>query len=325
MLRIRSHALLTLALLGAASAGSGEVAPVRSPSGVLERRVLAMGTTFSLRLEGPEHLLEGASEGALAEVVRIEGALSTWREDSAFAALNAAGGREVRLDREWLDLLAAALRQTERTDGCFDPVLMSLLRAWKVREGTRFPGAAALRRARAAAGVRLLSLDAAAGTARLLHPEAGVEEGAFGKGYALDCALFKLREAGVPSGLLDFGGQLLAFGPASPVSLADPKDRARPRLSLMLKEASLSTSGASERGLHILDPRTGRPRTAWGSASALAPTGFEADCLSTALFVMGPVAGLRWASAHGVAACFLLNDGRIRMSPAFKALAPTIL
>lgn len=312
----------TLLLVPALVAAQGAVpARDRDRGGlVLDRRVLAMGTELRLHLAGTGDL-DRASEAALAEAARLEAACSTWRSDSVWSRLNAAGGRPMALDREWLDLLGRMKAWQARTGGAFDPVLLSLVQTWGLRHrGGETPEAPVLEAARQASGAALLELDPAAGTARLRHPAAGVEEGGFLKGYALD----RMKAAAAcPAGLLDFGGQLLAWGPAVEASVADPRDRRRPRLSFRLREASLSCSGASERGRHILDPRTGRPCPAWGGTAAVAADGLTADVLSTALFVLGPEAGLAWADREGVAAAFLLNDGSLRMSRAFRALNPT--
>jgi thiamine biosynthesis lipoprotein len=199
---------------------------------------------------------------------------------------------------------------------------MALLQAWDIRLGGRTPDAGALAAARRASGQALLELDRDHGTARLLDPAAGVEEGGFLKGYALDAMR---RIAGVPSGWIDFGGQVLAWGRPLTVDIADPQERQRTRCTLVLVEASLSCSGTSERGRHILDPRTGEPCTAWGSSAVVAADALSADVLSTALYVLGADAGLAWAEAHAVAAAFLLNDGSVRMSTAFRALHPTLM
>jgi thiamine biosynthesis lipoprotein len=303
LLRIRTLAPITLALLASVSAGAADP----------DRTVLAMGT--ALRVTGRA---EGAAvEAALAEVARIEAACSTWREDSAWSRLNRAGGQPVALDPEWLDLLEAAQRLQAETGGAFDPALGPLVAAWNLRGTGRTPSADELAAARAASGAHLLVLDRGQGAARFLHRDGGLEEGGFVKGYALDRAMGKIPGPGRI--LLDFGGQLLARGRAA-VSIADPAARGRAKVSIRLEDASLATSGASERGRHILDPRTGLPCAAWGSASVVRPSALEADALSTALFVMGPDQGLAWAAARRLPACFLLNDGRARMTREFKAL-----
>ncbi|MEI6592323.1 MAG: FAD:protein FMN transferase [Holophagaceae bacterium] len=292
-----------------------------SPRPALDRAVLAMGTQLHLHLEGGGDLGR-ASERALAETARIEAACSTWNPASAWSQLNAAEGRAVPLALEWVELLAQVQAWHRLTEGAFDPVLMALLQAWGTRQGGRTPSATALAEARRASGSALLVLDQSSGTARLAHPRAGVEEGGFLKGHALDAMR---KAAGLSSGWLDFGGQVLAWGHALRVDIADPLDRLRPRCSLLLRDASLSCSGTSERGRHLLDPRSGQPCAAWGSTAVVASEALSADVLSTALYVLGPEAGLAWAEHQGVAAAFLLNDGELRMTQAFLSLQPTLL
>ena len=89
------------------------------------------------------------------------------------------------------------------------------------------------------------------------------------------------------------------------VEIADPRGRRgrfglHPAGSIEVRDASVSTSGDSERSRtvggerigHLLDPRYGRPARDFGSATVVAPSGLAADVLSTAFFVLGPEAGL---------------------------------
>ena len=314
MIRIRTIAPLTFALF------LSGVALAEEPS--YQREVLAMGTRLSIAIEGKaQDQFALASEAAFEECNRIEAACSTWKSDSVFSRLNDAKGKAVPLDREWLELLSQARAWSRRTGRAFDPVLFRLLAVYGVREGGRIPAGTELAFARSASGAKHLHLDFSSGSAQL-EKSAGVEEGGFVKGYALDRMKVQLALSGIRSGLLDFGGQFLAFGSAMDVSIADPKDRTLPRFSISLQGASLASSGLSEHGHHIVDPRTGLLCEDWGSISVIAATGLDADCLSTALYVMGPDEGLVWSKRHHIAAIFLLSDGRIRMSPAFAAMHP---
>jgi thiamine biosynthesis lipoprotein ApbE len=111
---------------------------------------------------------------------------------------------------------------------------------------------------------------------------------------------------------------------------------------LPLRDASLSTSSNAERQRlvdgrpagHILDPRTGAFAAFRGSVTVLAPTGVDADALSTALFVDGPhsfAAGVSRRREHGVAVAFLVANGTgftpladppFRPLPAHRAARP---
>jgi len=102
--------------------------------------------------------------------------------------------------------------------------------------------------------------------------------------------------------------------------------------TLLLRDRSAATTGASERYVkidgrrvgHVLDPRSGAPVPAWGSVTVVAADPLAADALSTALFVLGPEAGLAWAMRHdGVEALFLVTGSegvRARWTPGLDTL-----
>lgn len=277
-----------------------------------------MGTRLRLHLEGPGDL-SAASEAAFGEASRIEGTCSTWIPGSAWSRLNATG--QGNLAPEWIALLTEAKAWSGRLEGAFDPVLGRLIATWGAREGGRVPSAQEVDAARQASGVAHLQIS---GDRVILTDGAWVEGGGFVKGYALDRMAGLLKARGISSGLLDFGGQLLAFGRPRAVSIADPVNRDLPRIKLQLQDASLACSGDAVRGKHLLDPRRGQPCEAWGEVAVVAGRGFDADVLSK-LFVLGPDAGLAWANAHGVAAAFLPNTGVPSLSRAFLALHPVLI
>lgn len=287
----------------------------------LERTVYSMGTRLDLHVEGEDQeRLVLATETAIREAERIEAECSTWRKSSTWSRFNASHGALYPLGQEWTRLLATVLEWNRRTEGTFDPVLGALIKAWGIRDGGRTPNASELKAAREASGASLLWLHPEDGTAQLRHPAAALEEGGFVKGYALDRMARELRRAGISAAVLNFGGQVLTFGPPYPVGVAAPEARGQAQVEVWLQDASLSSSGTSEHGRHILDPVSGERCPAWGSASAVADDGLTADILSLALFVMGPERGLRWADANGVAALLQLPGLPPLESNAFRAL-----
>ena len=100
-------------------------------------------------------------------------------------------------------------------------------------------------------------------------------------------------------------------------------------IDLELHGGSLATSAGSERDRvvaarrvgHVIDPRSGHPAPFNGSVIVWHERALAADILSTALFVMGPPAGLRWAERHDVAALFQVPDGASATGP--LALRPS--
>ena len=91
-------------------------------------------------------------------------------------------------------------------------------------------------------------------------------------------------------------------------------ERPRSASRLPWRKVIVATTGSSERKLvvdgvpfsHILDPRSGAPVPEWGAVTVVAPDGVSADCISTALYVMGPRLGGRWiAGRPGFEAVFV--------------------
>lgn len=292
--------LLSAVLLSARLAYEPVVATV-------ERRVESMGTTLDLvvRMKDRQQALE-ASEAALTEVQRVEALLTTWKPGGELARIDAApAGKPVAVSAELVETLAAVFAWVPRTDGAFDPTVLPLVNAWGLRGKGRIPTASELAAAKAAVGVGHFRIDVPGRTVTRLSNAAGIDEGAWGKGYGLDRAAKSLEKAGVRSALLDLGGQVFAVGSDTAekpwrVPVADPRDRDRTVLELGLTDRSASTSGDSERFRevggrrigHLLDPHTGEPAPDFGSVTVVAPTGLVADVLSTAFFVLGPERGL---------------------------------
>ncbi len=309
----------------------------------LERERVLMGTRCALVLHGEDReALDAAATAAFDAIARCEDEASNWRNDSELARVNAAAGRVTPVSPGLFAILASARKWAERTAGAFDATVEPLTRAYDLRAAGRLPDAVTLAAARALVAGRTVELDAVART--VLLPRAGMafDLGGIAKGEALDRAVDVLRARGVKSALLNFGGQVSALGaPAGAeawtVTLADPRDRARGVTTIALKDASVSTSAASEHALpvgdtmlnHILDPRTGLPAADWGAAAVIATRGVDADAASTALYVMGPAAARAFVRDAGdLEAVLLVDDATVaggvrveRVGPAIAMLA----
>jgi thiamine biosynthesis lipoprotein len=269
--------------------------PAVADATVLTNARYVMGTVCEIAVGTGE---QSVIEAAFAEAARIEAMLSTWTEDSELARVNRG---EATASPELQALLDRAVDWSHRTNGAFDPHVKALVDVWKTREEGTIPAAAAIARAR---------------------QQSLIEEGAFGKGYAMDRMLALLPAGGA---MIDFGGQIATRGLLR-VSIADPANREHPVLALDLRDASISTSSGSEKTFtvgartfsHLLDPRTGEALPPRGSVSVIAAEALTADILSTALYVMGEDDGLRWADANGIAAIFITATRHVRLSAAAR-------
>lgn len=333
--------VVALALVGGASPWSEPTTP--APHRV-ERQVYLMGTLATLVSYGGSRQ-EGL--GQLESMVRVledtEAELSTWRPDSPLSRLNRQPvGLPLQTSSRLCRLLGDLFFWQEETGRAFDPALGTLIDVWGIRKTGRRPGARALADALAQSGLQFLRVDRSNCAVTRLRAVT-IDEGAFGKGEGLDRVRQRAGSEGAPW-LIDLGGQIaVQGGPPGlagwDIALAHPLRRHESLLTLNLTGGSLSTSGGSARDLkvgampigHIIDPRTGQPVTRRGSVTVWHQQALVADILSTALYVMGPEEGLAWASARGVAACFLtareVDDARdveVRATPTFARRFPAV-
>jgi FAD:protein FMN transferase len=268
----------------------------------------AMATRFELVLGGhDESRLRAAGEEALEEIRRGEARLSRFLPSSEIAWINARAGRAaVPLEARTFALLHQCQELCRLTDGAFDITVGPLMRAWGfVRGRGRLAAPGEVERARALVGMDGLELDAAAGTARLLHEGMELDLGAVGKGHALDRAIAVLEEHGIERALLHGGTSSVHVigrprgGSAWDVRWRPP--RGRPRLApLSSRRPALSVSASHGKAFlsegrllgHVLDPRLGRPAGHAAAACVVGASSTVCDALSTALLVHGE----RWSA-----------------------------
>lgn len=181
-----------------------------------------------------------AIEAAFEAVARIHRLMSAHEADSELSRLNrSAATGAVRLSRDMRIVLDRALFWARHSDGLFDPVAAG--RAAVARGDIPLHGGQPA--PDPAADYHALILDE--NMARLDRP-ACVDLGGIAKGHAVDAAIAALREAGMTDGLVNAGGDLLAFGRPRRVDVPDPANGTA-RLTFTLCDRALATS-AAQRG-----------------------------------------------------------------------------
>jgi thiamine biosynthesis lipoprotein len=295
------------------------------------RQVYLMGTSGTLityaqnRQNGIEQL-----EAFLEILEETERELSTWRNDSVLSRLNRHPVKvPFKVDKSLCRLFKDLLFWQWETGSAFDPAIGSLIEAWGIRQGGRWPQPEVLEAARALTGMRYFQFNPSL-CEITREQEVRIEEGAFGKGEALDRVFnYTVKNKAAPW-LINLGGQVMVYGhPPKAISwkvdIAHPRHRDQVLLTIDMTSGSLSISAGSEKDLqingrrigHILDPRTGYFTDFTGSVAVWHEQALVADILSTALYVMGPREGLVWAEARKLTACFFViqEDRKVEILP----------
>ena len=145
----------------------------------------------------------------------------------------------------------------------------------------------------------------------------GLDPSGLVKGWAVERAAALLEQAGERRFLVDAGGDVVLRGGPWRVGIRHPRLRDRLAAVLELHDGAVATSGAYERGPHIVDPRTGRPATGALSVTVVGPDLGTADAYATAAFAMGERGPAWTAGLQGYAAMTIVPGDRVLATAGF--------
>jgi thiamine biosynthesis lipoprotein len=167
--------------------------------------------------------------------------------------------------------------------------------------------------------------------ARLRHQTGGafderasgrLDPSALVKGWAVERAADLLRSEGLTDFAVNAGGDVVVRGGALPepvwrVGIQHPLDRRLTATAIGVSDMAVATSGAYERGAHLLDPRSGAAASGVLSVTVVGPDLGLADAYSTAAFALGSD-GPRWTlGLDGYEAMTILADEQVLRTPGF--------
>lgn len=164
----------------------------------------------------------------------------------------------------------------------------------------------------------LATVTGGAFDARRHRLDGTLDPSGFVKGWAVEEAAWLIDNAGGRNYWINAGGDIVARGEREPgqpwrVGIRHPDRADRVAAVLAVSDAAVATSGAYERGEHIVDPRSGRGPAGLRSVTVVGPSLAFADAYATAVYVLG-LDGLRWLPAHpdraAYAAYAITEDGR---------------
>ena len=279
-----------------------------------------MGCSFELGLVLNDAVqAEKLLDEGVAEIQRIEGLLSEFKEDSAIGKINAnAGIEEIEVNSEVMELLKRAIQISHLAKGYFDITMGPLKQLYQFKnKAFELPKESDIKPMLEMVGFQNLQLNEDQHTAYLRKKGMRISLAAIGKGYAADKVRDKWRSAGIQNGYIDASGDLTAFGQDENgndwrIGIANPNNRKQSLFYIPLNNAAVATSGDYEqhfvhkgkRYSHTVNPKTGLPVTGIKSVSIFSPSAELSDALATAVYTMGIPKGVTFLNqlpqTHGI-------------------------
>jgi thiamine biosynthesis lipoprotein len=240
--------------------------------------------------------MNAAVEAAFGAIASVHDLMSFHQAGSDVWRLNnQASAHPVRVHAWTFHVLQTAVNLHRQSAGVFDiavaPVLQDLGLLPRLRDDRpATPGNRATTEAIELLHGRLV---------RFRHRSMRIDLGGIAKGFAVDRAIDVLRSAGVPTALVNAGGDLAAFGPSPhTVLIRDPRDPRRLMCRIAIRNEALASSGryfdpfgSSEPvSSAVIDPSSQKLSHAALGATVRAPSCILADALIKVAMVAGPSA-----------------------------------
>jgi FAD:protein FMN transferase len=283
---------------------------------IFRRTAMLMGDNFEISVVGNDPVWANQHiDIALNEISRVEKLLSTFSDDSIINQINRnAGIAPVKVSAEIFNMFNRALQISQLTYGVFDITYASADKEVCTHDSD------VLAKKVYCINYKDVVLDAAKTTVFLNKKNMRVGFGAISKGYAADRAKYALQMAGVSSGVINAGGDLLTWGlqpdfTAWTVVAADPEQEGKPYAHINISDMAIATSVNAEKYATInpgvsstIDPKGGFIVSDIASVSILGPTAEFADAMATPIMAIGINGGLYLVSQLNQIGCIIVDD-----------------
>lgn len=281
-----------------------------------QKQVFAMDTVMTLTAYGKK--AEDGLEAAEAVITSMDKMLDPQLSTSVTSSINNANGENVAVPGQVAKMISTAQLVYTQTGGALDLSIYPLVKLWgfidsKYYIPTETEIAENLKKL-CFDKLVLTSFPSSGSFAVSVPAGAEISFGSVAKGCAASNAIEAMRQSGVTSGIVSLGGnvQTLGLKPDGTnwnIAIQDPNNTASHLGVLSLGETAVVTSGSYQRffeGLdsktyhHIINPATGSPvANNLVSLTVICKDGTMADCLSTALFVLGENKAVSYWRSYG--------------------------
>ncbi|RJQ50330.1 MAG: FAD:protein FMN transferase [Nitrospiraceae bacterium] len=291
-----------------------------------------------------EEKAKEAIEAGFAEIKKLDKYLNNFSPDSEISSISkSAGIKPVRVSKETLDIIQKTIGVSDMTAGAFDPTIAPVLKLWKFSgrpANPSIPSADAIDKARKLVDYKKIKTDGAASEIYLQEKGMELDLGGIAKGYAADKAVEVIKAKGIKAALVAIAGDIRGYGLSATgtpwkVGIQDPRpenpDSEKPWedifASVHLKDSAISTAGDYQRFFmkdgkryhHIIDPKTGCPsESGLISVSVIAPHGYIADGIDTAVLVLGAEKGLKLLESMNIDGILVDSQKRVVITSGLK-------
>lgn len=264
----------------------------------------AQGSTFAVKYIHSEEVIKKSTIDSL--LLAFDLSLSTYRPDSKISKINV-GDSTIVVDDFFVNTFKTSQKIYQETQGLFDPTIGVLVNAYGFGPSKEKIdlNPSKIDSLLTYVGFDKVNLNAD-NTISKKYMATYFDFNAIAQGYSVDVVADFLQSKGIQNGIVEIGGEIVAFGKNIienknwVVGIDDPTQSPEERTLLAkikLENLGMATSGnyrkvkvdslSGQKFVHIINPKTGlSQKGSVLSATVIAPKCIEADGFATAFMVM---------------------------------------
>lgn len=300
----------------------------------LKDTLFAMDTVMTIELYGKN--AKQAYKEIEKRIREVEAYAAVKNKDSLISKLNR--DKKIEANEDLLNMFKAALFYGKETKGALDISTQVASEAWGFgKEEQRVPDKNELKNLLKAIDFHRIKID---GTIITIPDDMIVGLGAVAKGYCADLAIDISKKNELDFAIINLGGNIACYGKPMDseffgIGIEDPYQPGSAIAVIQNKDKSLVSSGNYQRFFeregvryhHILDPKTAAPTlTDVNMITIVCDSSTSADCLSTALYVLGEVGTIEyWRENKTLFDFVMVKDDELLCSSGLKNKLNTLV
>lgn len=285
-----------------------------------------MGTTYTVKFYTNESMDSAwqYKDDVDAVLVRVNELMSTYDPESELSRFNqSAMNVDMQVSSDLAYVIDQAIMISKMSNGAYDVTVGPLVNLWGFGPGKKLdvlPSDEEIELAKQKTGFAAIALK---GQTLAKTKDIYIDLSSIAKGYGVDKVAKKLERLGIESYLVEVGGEILSKGlkpDGEPwrVAIESPNGgHSVVQKVVDLTDVAIATSGDYRnyferngvRYSHTINPNTGKPIThRLVSVTVIAKNTTLADGFATAITVLGPEKGLKFAQDNGLAVYMLVKE-----------------
>jgi thiamine biosynthesis lipoprotein len=290
-----------------------------------------MGTTYSIKIVYDPELYSESTFSHMKYSVDsiltdINRQMSTYIKDSEISLFNSSQDTTwFAVSDDFAFVLQRSIEMGNLSGGALDITVGPLVNLWgfgPVQKSRTIPPAEHIENMLNNTGLDYLRVDTSESRVKKYKKDIYCDLSSTAKGYAVDKVAKYISDLEWDEYLVEIGGEVRAHGKNLKgelwkIGIAEPNSTSAPFHVVSLNNFSMATSGDywnyfEQDGIkysHTIDPRTGYPvKHDLASVTIISESCLTADGLATAINVLGPDEGYRFAEENNIAAFFIIRN-----------------